>query len=210
MDINLVSAATSASSSSSSSSSTTSTSTLGKDDFLKILVAELQNQDPTQSSGDSTEYISQLAQFSSLEQMQQLTSAFSMSQAYSLIGKSVSAEVTGTDGTTSTVSGTVRGVVSVSGTAYLNVDGNYVSMDNPISVNGSGNDELVLQGASMIGKTVTGTYTDSDSATKTITGTVDRMAVDNGTIMLYIGSQAVELGNVTAVGTAATSSTSST
>lgn len=75
---------------------------LGKDEFLGILVAQLQNQDPL-NGGDNTEYIAQLAQFSSLEQMQNLNenieTGFSMlihyqniQYASQLIGKSVSIE----------------------------------------------------------------------------------------------------------------------
>src|SRR3954469_23264749 len=44
-------------------------STLGKDEFLKILVAQLANQDPTQPQ-DSSQFVAELAQFSSLEQQQ--------------------------------------------------------------------------------------------------------------------------------------------
>ncbi len=47
---------------------------LGKDAFLQILVTQLQNQDPT-SPMDDKEFIAQMAQFSSLEQMQNMTSA---------------------------------------------------------------------------------------------------------------------------------------
>lgn len=47
---------------------------LGKDAFLQILIAQLQNQDPT-SPMDDKEFIAQMAQFSSLEQMQNMTKA---------------------------------------------------------------------------------------------------------------------------------------
>lgn len=49
-------------------------SSLGKDAFMKILIAQLQNQDPTNPMNDR-EFIAQMAQFSSLEQMQNMTKA---------------------------------------------------------------------------------------------------------------------------------------
>lgn len=49
-------------------------SSLGKDAFLKILVTQLQNQDPTQPMDDK-EFIAQMAQFSTLEQMQNMTAS---------------------------------------------------------------------------------------------------------------------------------------
>jgi flagellar basal-body rod modification protein FlgD len=85
---------------------------LGKQDFLKLLMAQLRNQDPLKPMED-TQMIAQMAQFSALEATQGLTSVLQQSsnmqtviQAGSLIGKYVQAERA--DGTT--ISGAVAGV----------------------------------------------------------------------------------------------------
>ncbi|MBQ7560045.1 MAG: flagellar hook assembly protein FlgD [Synergistaceae bacterium] len=79
----------------SSSSATTATNNeLGKDAFLKLLIAELSNQDPLNPVEDR-EFISQMATFSSLEQMQNMNKTLeSMSEAnkfsaVSYIGKAI-------------------------------------------------------------------------------------------------------------------------
>jgi len=78
---------------------------LGKDDFLKLLIAELQNQDPL-NPADNTEFVAQLAQFSSLEQLstlntnleesltnsQTIAESINNSVIVNLIGKGVTAE----------------------------------------------------------------------------------------------------------------------
>lgn len=56
---------------------TSSASDVDKNMFLKLLVAQMTNQDPFSSDQDPTKYVTQLAQFSQLEQMQQFNSNLS-------------------------------------------------------------------------------------------------------------------------------------
>ncbi len=56
-------------------------SVMGKDDFLTLLVAQLQHQDPL-NPAESTEFTAQLAQFSSLEQLQNIESTLSGFEVY--------------------------------------------------------------------------------------------------------------------------------
>ena len=99
-------------------STTNSNSALGKDDFLNILVTELQNQDPTNPM-DDTQFISQMAQFSSLEQMQNMSQTTALQQAVQSIGSYVKAEVTGTDGNTQLIYGQVTSVQKSGTDVYL-------------------------------------------------------------------------------------------
>lgn len=62
-----------------SSTISANNSALGKDAFLQILVAQLQNQDPLSPMEDK-DFIAQMAQFSSLEQMQDLNKNMQVSQ----------------------------------------------------------------------------------------------------------------------------------
>lgn len=61
---------------------------LGEDAFLKILIAELSHQDPT-SNQDSTQYVAQLAQFSSLQEITNLNKTMEYSAATSTMGKTI-------------------------------------------------------------------------------------------------------------------------
>lgn len=83
---------------------------LGKDDFLKLLITQMENQDPTEPM-ENTEFIAQMAQFSSLEQMTNMSSSFEKMANYitettatSALGKTVELNVGDT-----TVTGVVQG-----------------------------------------------------------------------------------------------------
>jgi flagellar basal-body rod modification protein FlgD len=98
---------------------------MGKDDFMQLLMAQLKNQDPMKPMDDK-EFITQLAQFSSLEaaekmtaQMEELTGSQMLVQAATLIGKNVSAKLT----TGEVVTGQISQVKMVDGKPVAVVNG---------------------------------------------------------------------------------------
>ncbi|GIM47805.1 flagellar hook capping protein [Collibacillus ludicampi] len=111
-------------STSSSSTSTAPKKDLDKDAFLKLLVTQLQTQDPLQPT-DNTQFISQLAQFSALEQMNnvanemgQVQKTNSLSTAFQLIGTQVKVS----DANGQTIEGTVTGLQVVDGIAKVSIN----------------------------------------------------------------------------------------
>ena len=97
-------------------------SDLGKDEFMKLLTTQLTYQDPLNPQSDN-EFIAQLAQFSSLEQMQNLNSTFSNTSAYSLIDKYVEIESSDASGNTTSAEGIVDSVKVTSNGAQVVIDG---------------------------------------------------------------------------------------
>lgn len=116
-------------SSSTSAASKKGTSNLGKDEFLKLLVTQLQYQDPLNPSQD-TEFISQLATFSSLEQMQNLNATSTNAQAFSLVGKTVVVKSTDSSGNETSKQGIVDYVTMSSGKAYLSIEDTLYPIDD--------------------------------------------------------------------------------
>ena len=126
--------------------SNTPSQSLDKDAFLKLLVNQVKNQDPMQPTG-STEYVAQLAQFSSLEQMQNLNDNIvglamlqqnnalmsQLTQSSALIGQ----QVEWTDPETGDVHvGVVDSVKLEDGLALLEIGGEDVPLGNVTQVLG--------------------------------------------------------------------------
>lgn len=137
---------------------------LGKDDFLKLLLAELQNQDPTKPMDDS-QTIAQMAQFSALEATQQLQQTIQQSnnvqaifQAGALIGKYV--QTIQADG--SDVSGAVTGV------DFTSTDG---VMTPQLLVNGADVDYSTIVKVSSTPISSTSPYTSSSTSTASSSST---------------------------------------
>ena len=91
---------------------------LGQNDFLKLMIAQLQAQDPLQPA-NTNEYISEIAQFTQVEQTTNLANASELSSAVGLIGRTVNFNVEG-GGTGSGIVQTVQS--SASGTT-LTIEG---------------------------------------------------------------------------------------
>lgn len=112
---------------------------LGKDDFLKLMMTQLKYQDPMEPA-DNKEFIAQMAQFTSMEQMANISAGFAdlnnvqlgllretaTSKAISLIGRSV--EATNPD-TNEVVAGIVTGMKMVDGVPKVIIGSGEVDID---------------------------------------------------------------------------------
>ncbi len=117
---------------------------LGKDTFLKLLVTELKHQDPTRPMEDR-EFIAQMAQFSSLEQMtnlnkeiRNLVSSSRAAEAYGVLGKHIESYDSNSK---KRVMGTVSSVFFKGDELMLRVGKEEVAMKDVHSVNLVGNNE---------------------------------------------------------------------
>ena len=136
MSVTSINAATTAPplSPSGSSSGAAASATVGYNQFLQLLVAELSHQDPT-SPADPTQYMSQLASFSSVEQQVQTNStldALLAAQAGGLVGRTV----TSADGSTSGVVASIQ--ISVGGGVVATLrDGGTVTLGSGVRIGSS-------------------------------------------------------------------------
>ncbi|MBQ4232051.1 MAG: hypothetical protein II699_02130 [Lachnospiraceae bacterium] len=109
---------------------------LGKDAFLQLLVTQMKYQDPMNPS-DSTQYMSQLAQFTSLEEMENLNTNFDKASAQNLVGKYVIMKTQDATGKDDFISGLVDFTTMQNGKPFLSINGslyNYQDLDSVVDM----------------------------------------------------------------------------
>ena len=191
---------------------------LGKDEFLRLLIAQLKNQDPL-SPMENTEFTAQMAQFSSLEQLfnvndnledlQTLSAAVANTQALALIGKEIRAE----GDSVYVVGGKASGLVFNLGDQAVRVNihitdvsGNIVRTVYRGAMSG-GMQEVAWDGKSDVGGALTdgiygyvvdavnaaGEQIESDSY---MSGIVEAVSMDNGITYVHIGDAKVMITEI--------------
>lgn len=106
---------------------------VNKDDFLQLLVAQMQYQDPLEPT-ENTQWVTQYAQFTQVEELQNMSQSMVLSRASSLVGQTVVMNVTDGSGGTTEVQGNVDFVTYEAGKAYLSIDGELYKMEDLANV----------------------------------------------------------------------------
>jgi flagellar basal-body rod modification protein FlgD len=107
--------------------------TLTQNNFLQLLVAQMENQDPMNPQSD-TEMASQMAQFTALQQSTDMSSSLSMLQANSLVGSNVTLQVDSQNTTSGVVQGVQLGASSSDGKPQIVVNGTAYDLSQVLSI----------------------------------------------------------------------------
>ncbi len=185
-----------------------STST-DKDLFIKLLMTQMQNQNPLDPVDDK-EMLAQLAQFSALEQAQNINATLTETKAYDTIGKYVIGRYENADGSYSYTEGRVEGVTMNNGEAYLTVGEYQIKMSNVEEVYEdysiinsitdlvNGNSSVIgslissNQSIGLVGQTVQAIITDGDgNAVDFVEGKVTSIKFSNGIPVLMVNGKEV-------------------
>jgi len=197
-----------------------SKATLGKDDFLRILVTQLRNQDPLNPM-EGTEFATQLAQFSSVEQLIQMGEAMAASTAAttelkltaqttlgaSMVGRDVilnGAKVSVADGTATRVAFDLTGAADEVTVRILDAKGKAL-VTQELGAVGGGRRIVTLDTGDLAEGTYSYEVVATNAAKQVVTaspytlGRVDGMAFNGGTIALRINGTLVPMLDVVEV-----------
>lgn len=106
-----------------SKSSANANSALDKEAFLQLLVAQMQNQDPLEPQ-DNSQMVAQLAAFSQVEELQNMSNTLNQSQASDLLGRTVIMKTETASGESGYIKGVVDYTINEEGKIYLGINGN--------------------------------------------------------------------------------------
>lgn len=174
--------------------SRTTGSQLSKDAFLQLLVTELKYQNPLNPTDDK-EFLAQMAQFSSLEQMQNMAAAMNAQQANNLIGKTVTATLIGdTSGQDQTITGVVEATKIKFGKSYVVVNGNDIEVNQIQSIYDTGNMDDAYK---MIGREIRYLAFNDTNKIEEKQGTVKGVRVVNGELYVALDETANSNGQLT-------------
>jgi len=177
-------------------------SELDKNAFLTLLITQMKYQDPLNPTEDK-EFLAQMAQFTSLEQMQNMNKLTGQSQAFGLVGKTVA----GTSYNAETMkytdfAGRVTNAVIKSGEAYVVVNGLEVKLSEITDVS---EDQYQLglwetmngniftqQALDLVGRTIQAiTFNSAGEADGFVEGTVEYIRFTGSTPILVVGDKEV-------------------
>ncbi len=202
------------------SATTKAKNTLGKDAFMQMLIAQLQNQDPLNPM-DGTQFVAQLAQFSSLEQLQNLNDV--MGALPTSLGNATNAQMANLIGNQATAKGNAIAVSGSSAKISYKLPSDIQSGTIKIyNSNGTlvdtvkiGSQKTGMQSVTWnCSKQTAGNYTYEISATnskgaavtvdKIISGTITGVSFKDGTAYLTINGQEVAFSDVVSINKANT------
>ena len=106
---------------------------LGHMDFINLLVAEMQNQDPLEPSSN-TDYVAQMATFSQVQALEDMKGSMSDMNADNLVGKYVTLQVKDNSGNVSEVTGKVDYVSHENGKSFVSVEDKLYNVDDVVTV----------------------------------------------------------------------------
>ncbi len=106
---------------------------LDMEDFLQMMVAQFQNQDP-ENAASTTDMLNQMVQMSMIQAITNITDAVSLSYSASLVGKEVTVGSYDSDGKLQEIVGTVTGTGTYNGSPVVFVDGVSYNMSSIMAV----------------------------------------------------------------------------
>lgn len=186
------------------------------DDFLTLMVAQLKNQD-FMNPVDDTQYVTQLAQFSTMQQMSDMANYMKTSYVMSLVGKNVTAAKMSVSGNLQKETGPVEQISLVNNEFTFKVNGKSFTLEQLMEINNSNTTSSETVGdaddsqrknylLSMAGKQVViservaGEDTDEDTVTVRVEGVVEKVSTENGNYRVYVNGGWHSLDNVVEVG----------